>query len=232
MKLGIMQPYLFPYIGYFQLINCVDKFVIHDDVQWIKGGWINRNRILTNNQDNLITLSIKKRSSLDKILNFEIDDNPKNRIKFLSQIKSSYIKSPFFKNIFPIIEKIVTNNEKNICKFIYESILEINSYLNIKTPIFFSSKINKNEHLRSEDRVLDICKIMKANTYINPIGGIDLYNKDIFQLRGIKLYFINTNKILYKQYDNDFVPNLSIIDVIMFNSRVTISKMLNEFKLL
>jgi hypothetical protein len=232
MKLGIMQPYLFPYIGYFQLLNLVDKFILHDDIQWIKGGWINRNRILTNNKDKMITLSVTKRSSYDSISQFEFSQDKNNHKKFLNQISSSYLKSPYFKSVFPLIERIVLNKEINLTQYIKYSIEEINSYLKIKTPIFLSSNLAKNNDLKAQDRVIEICKAIKADTYINPIGGTELYNKDVFLSHGIKLYFINTNKILYKQYDNNFIPNLSIIDIVMFNSRETISKMLNEFKLI
>jgi hypothetical protein len=232
MKLGIMQPYLFPYIGYFQLINSVNKFIIYDDVQWIKGGWINRNRILVNNQNKLITLSVKKRSSLDKISEFEIDDNPKNRVTFLNQIKSAYKKAPFFQQIFPLIEEIINYKEKNLSKLIINSLQKINSYLEIKTSIYVSSSIKKNNHLKSQDRIINICKTIKADSYINPIGGVSLYNKEAFLLNGINLFFLKTGKIKYQQFNKEFIPNLSIIDVMMFNSKETVSKMLNEFNLL
>lgn len=232
MKTGIMQPYLFPYIGYFQLINCVDKFIIHDDVQWIKGGWINRNRILNDNQEKLITLSVKKRSSLDKIMYFEIDENPDNKIRFINQVKSSYNKSPFFEDVFPVIEKIINNNEKNLSKFILKSLLDINSYIGIKTPIYVSSEIKKNNELKSQDRVLDICKNTNTTTYINPIGGTLLYDKNQFSQNKVDLFFIKTKEIKYKQFNNEFIPSLSIIDVMMFNSRKKINEILNQYDLL
>lgn len=232
MKIGIMQPYLLPYIGYFQLINCVDKFIIHDDVQWIKGGWINRNRILSNNQEKLITLSIKKESSFERILNFEIDKNPDNRRKIINQIRGSYSKSPFFKEVFPIIENIINNDEKNISKYILKSLIEINRYLNIQTPIYMSSGIKKKEELKAQDRVLDICKNMSGTTYVNPIGGTSLYDKNEFKINGIDLFFIKTREIKYKQFNNEFIPNLSIIDIMMFNSKESINKILTEYDLL
>ena len=227
-----MQPYLFPYIGYFQLIKCVDKFILHDDVQWIKGGWINRNRILLNSEARLITLSVKKRSNYDLINQFEISEKHDNRIKFLNKIKAAYAKSPFYKETIPIIERIILNKESNLVKYIRNSLEEIKSYLGINTPIYFSSSLKKNNKLKGQDRIIEICKVMKATTYINPIGGLELYDRQIFKKNGIDLFFLKSKNIKYQQLSNLFIPNLSIIDIMMFNSSEKIKKFLNKFILI
>ena len=232
MKLGIMQPYLFPYIGYFQLLNTVDQFVIHDDVQWIKGGWINRNRILVNNTDKMITISVSKRSNFDLINQFQIAPLPNNRKKFLQQISFAYQKSPQFASVFSLLSKIILNPEDNLSKYILFSLEEIKSFLDIKTPILISSKLSKTNGLKGQARVIDICKILKATTYINPIGGTELYDKDVFNKIGINLNFIKTKDFTYPQFNNAFIPYLSIIDVLMFNNPKTIRKLLLEYDLL
>ena len=224
-----MQPYLFPYIGYFQLINAVDKFVIHDDVQWIKGGWINRNRILSNKGSEMITLAVKKRSNFDNINQYEIIKDQKNRIKFCNKIRNSYIKAPFFKDVFPILENILQNKETNINFLIKTSLVDIIKYLNIMTLLYFSSNLKKNNRLKGQERVLNICRVMKTSIYINPIGGLTLYDKNRFKQNNINLFFLNTKDIKYKQFGNDFIPNLSIIDVLMFNSKTEIISLLKQY---
>jgi len=232
MKLGIMQPYLFPYIGYFQLINAVDKFVILDDVNFITRGWINRNYILVNGKKNLITIPLKKASQNKLIKDTYIVSDTKWKKNFLKTIKFSYSKAPYFKNIYPIIQIIINNKENNISKFIYFPFIKITEYLNIKTKIVPSSEIYKNNHLKGQYRILDICKAEKANHYINPPGGQKLYNRILFEKNGIKINFLKTNYFEYKQFDNKFIPNLSIIDILMFNSKENIYQFLKEYMLI
>jgi hypothetical protein len=232
-KIGIMQPYFFPYIGYFQLINSVDEFIIYDNIQYTKKGWFNRNRILVDGKDYLITLPFKKDSDYLDISERKISENwEKDRKKILNVIKHSYSKSPFFDQIFPLIEKILNNKETNSFKFIYDSILEINKYLEIKTPIIISSKIEIDHSKKSQDKVLELCKSRNGKNYINSIGGIDLYDKEVFLNEGIKLNFIKSNFICYKQFNHEFVPWLSIIDVMMFNSLDNIKEYINQYTLI
>jgi WbqC-like protein family len=230
-KIAVMQPYLFPYIGYFQLINAADKFVVHDDVQWIKGGWINRNRILSNGRDEMLTLSIKKRSNYDNINLYEVLHEQNNQKKFLNKIVSSYAKSPHFNDVFPMLEKMIMNGETNLTGYIMSSLEQINAYLNIDTKILLSSETEKNNELKGQDRVIDICKALKATQYINPIGGVELYDKEAFRRNNIELSFLKTGEIRYKQFDNDFIPFLSIIDVLMFNSIDEVREMLKRYEL-
>ena len=232
-KLAIMQPYIFPYIGYFQLINSVDEFIIYDNIQFTKKGWINRNRILANGKDQLITIPLKKDSDYLDIVERELSESwEKDKNKILNVIKSSYSKAPYFQEASNIIIECLNNPERNLFKFIYDSIVLINEYLEIKTPIVISSSINANHALKSQDKVLSLCKAQKADVYINSIGGVKLYNKEIFRNNEIELNFIKSNPIEYKQFKNEFVPWLSIIDVLMFNSKDTIKNYLNEYTLI
>lgn len=232
MKVGIMQPYLFPYIGYFQLINTVDKFVIHDDVQYIKGGWINRNRIQINDKDYLFTFGLKKDSSLKNInTRFLSDLFVKEKIGFLKIIQNSYKKAPYFQKVYDLLSSILNYKDLNISSFIVNSLKQICEYLEIKTPIYISSKLKKNNKLKGQDRVVDICKTFKTTIYINPIGGKMLYSNDIFKKNKMSLYFLQTNDIVYKHNEQPFIPNLSIVDVLMYNSKDEMKKMLMNFEL-
>jgi hypothetical protein len=233
MKLAVMQPYFFPYIGYFQLINSVDKFIIYDNIQYTKKGWINRNRILVDKKDQLITLPIKKDSDYLNIVERELSESwRKDKNKMLNIIKSSYNKAPYFQETFELISKCLNDSEINLFKFIYDSIILINDYLEIKTPIVISSTINIDHTLKSQDKVLSLCKEQNTDIYINSIGGIELYDKEIFKKNNIELNFIKSNQIQYTQFNNEFVPWLSIIDVMMFNSREQIKEYLNNYTLI
>jgi hypothetical protein len=222
-----------PYIGYFQLINSVDEFVIYDNIQYTKKGWINRNRILANGKDQLITLPIKKDSDYLNVVERELSESwGKDKNKMLNVIKSSYNKAPYFQETFELISKCLNNPEVNLFRFIYDSIVLINDYLEIKTPIVISSTIEADHTLKSQDKVLSLCKEQNADVYINSIGGVELYDKEVFKQNNIELNFIKSNPIQYKQFNNGFVSWLSIIDVMMFNSKEQIKEYLNSYTLI
>jgi hypothetical protein len=220
MKVAIMQPYLFPYIGYFQLMNAVDEFVIYDNIQFSKKGWINRNRILVNGTDAYITLPLKKDSDyLDVKNRYLSDDWNSERKKIINRISESYRKAPCFTTVFPIIEEIINYENKNLFQFISNSLKQINKYLDITTPLIVSSTVDVNHELKSEKKVIALCKARHAETYINPIGGVELYDKEEFKNEGIELKFLKADNIIYPQFKNEFIPFLSIIDVMMFNTK-------------
>lgn len=218
-----MQPYFSPYIGYFQLINSVDTFIIYDNIQYTKKGWINRNRFLLDGKEALFSISLKKDSDYldvrDRLISSEF-----NRKKLLNKIYMAYKKSCSFEDVFPLFEKIISNNEMNLFEYIYFSIIEICSYLNIETKIVKSSDIDINHSLKSQDKVISLCRKMEATTYLNPIGGQSLYSKEYFKECGISLNFIKSNPVIYKQFNDVFVPWLSILDVMMFNERDAVRK--------
>lgn len=233
MKLGIMQPYLFPYIGYFQLINSVDKFLLYDDVQFIKGGWINRNRLLINGKYSMFILKIKsdnfKLNINERFLmeNFEYENK-----KIIKSIKLAYSKAPYFNEVIDLIENILSYNENNLSKFIINSIIEICNYLDINTEIIISSQLKKNNSLKAQEKVIHINNILGSNIYINSLGGIELYSKKVFEENGINLYFLKSKNIIYTQFDEKkFISNLSIIDVLMFNAKEKVKELLNEYEL-
>lgn len=229
MKLAIMQPYFLPYIGYFQLINLADEFVIYDNIEYSKDGWINRNRILVNGKDVFITLPLKKDSDYKDIKDRFIADNwHKERGKMLNKIKEAYRKSSCFDSVYPVIEKCILSEEKNLFGFIFKSLQVVCEYLEITTPFVISSAVPINHGLKSEKKVLALCKNRNADTYINPIGGLKLYSKSNFENEKINLQFLKTSGITYKQFENSFVPSLSILDVMMFNKKEIIKSFLNN----
>lgn len=229
MKIGIMQPYFFPYIGYFQLIKAVDTFVIYDDVNFIKQGWINRNRILLNGSDFMFNIILKSASSFKKINEIEVIGNNQKLIKTIEQ---AYRKAPYFTEVYPVITDILLDKETNLAKFLTDSLHAIIGYLAMNVSVLVSSEIEKDTSLKGDDKVIDICKQLNATNYINAIGGQELYSKEKFAENGLILNFIKSKSIVYPQFKNKFVPWLSIIDVMMFNSKEEIKSMLNKYELI
>ena len=230
MKLAIMQPYLFPYIGYFQLIQAADKFVLYDNIQFTKKGWINRNRILVNGKDEYITLPLKKGSDFLNINERKLADTfTTDRIKLLRKINEAYKKAPEFKPVFSLLESVINNKEENLFDFIFQSIQAVCKYLDIKTEFVISSAVPLDHQLKAQDKVIAICKTLNASQYINPIGGLDLYSKETFKQNNIELNFIKTNVVEYKQFSDEFVPALSIIDVLMFNPKEKVQQFIQSY---
>lgn len=219
-----MQPYFFPYIGYFQLLNLVDKFVIYDNVQYTKKGWINRNRINLNGEIITISIPIKKGSDFLNINERYLAENwDKEKIKLINKLRQAYLNAPNYRVFFPIIEEILNEENENLFEFIFNSILKINKFLEIKTPIVISSHLKINHDLKSEEKVLGICKALNSKSYYNSIGGENLYFKKSFQNKNIDLNFIKSI---------ESIPHLSIIDVIMHYSRNELNDLLNQFSII
>lgn len=232
MTIAIMQPYFLPYIGYLQLMNTVDKFIFYDDVAYINRGWINRNRILVNGKDHLITVPLKDASQNKRICDISLSDDPKWRSKLLQTIGQNYRKAPFYATVYPLLEKIVNLEARTIADLVRDSFAPITEYLGIQTEIIPSSNRYQNEELKGQERILDICRQEKADRYINPIGGMELYDRQLFADAGIELFFIQSKRVEYPQFQNEFVPWLSIVDVLMFNDVSAVQQMLREFELI
>lgn len=219
MRLAIMQPYFFPYIGYFQLMDAVDQFVIYDNIQYSKGGWLNRNRILVNGEDVYVSLPLKKDSDFldvrDRVLGVQFKQENQ---KTLRKIEGAYNKAPYFNEFFPTVKKCLEYEDPNLFNFIYHSLTEVIRYLSIDSKLIISSRIDCDHSLKGQERVIGICRHLRATTYINLPGGREMYNRQAFFINNIDLRFIEPSIPLYQQFDNRFVPYLSIIDVLMFNS--------------
>lgn len=226
MILGIMQPYFMPYIGYFQLMKAVDKYIVYDDVNYIKGGWVSRNNILVNGEKRMFTITLNA-ASPNKLFNeIVIGDNFK---KLMKTLQLNYSKAPYFNASMALMEKIISYPDKQLSLFIANSFKEILDYLSIDTEILISSGIHKNNLLKGKDKVLHICELLKADTYYNAIGGQELYNKEEFKKHGINLFFLETQIIKYPQQAKEFVPYLSFIDVLMNNSKEEINLLLDSY---
>lgn len=228
MIMGGNQPYFMPYIGYWQLINAVDVFIISDDYNYIERGWIGRNRILENGQSKYYNIEISHASSMKKINELYLSERFEKEKK-LMQLKSVYGKAPFFDAGYALMQQILGTDEKNLALFLENSIRQVCEYLDIKTRFVRSSEIPGNCELKREYKIYDQCRFVGADTYINAIGGQSLYTYEQFAEQGIKLGFIQTGDIKYQQLWYEFVPSLSIIDVIMFNSKEEIQDMLQQY---
>lgn len=224
-----MQPYLFPYIGYFQLIQASDVFVIYDDVNYIKGGWINRNFMLANGEAQRFTLALRG-ASPNLLINQIFIGNDSEKV--LKSIATNYGKAPYFSAIFPVIEDILLNKDSSLANFLHYSLRRVCEILEISTRLVVSSEIEKNNELKGVEKVLHICDQMDAEIYINSVGGKLLYDKTTFEKRGKKLCFVQTQSISYKQYKNGFVPNLSIIDILMFNTKDQSKRLLDSYDII
>lgn len=221
MRLAIMQPYFFPYIGYFQLIAAVDLFIVYDNIKYTKKGWISRNRMLQNGKDVAFSLSLKSDSDYLDICERKLAADF-NRDKLLNQIKGAYRRAPYFAQTFPLVEQIMRDEDSNLFRFLHHSIVKTCEHLGITTEIRISSGIAIDPDLKNRDKVLALCEAVGAGTYVNTIGGTELYSKDTFREKGIDLKFIQSKPFEYAQFGNEFVPWLSIIDVMMFNPLDTI----------
>lgn len=227
MKLAIMQPYFLPYIGYFQLIAAADMFVIYDNIKYTKKGWVNRNRMLQNGSDVMFSLPLKKDSDSLCIVQRELAPDF-DRVKLLNKFRGAYVRAPFYTQIYPLLEHIVLHKESNLFRYIHHALVETCSYLGIDTPIKISSNIEIDHNLKSQDKVLALCKALGADTYINAIGGMDLYERDDFATEGIELNFIRSKSFEYEQFGAPFVPWLSIVDVMMFNTKAHITDLITK----
>jgi hypothetical protein len=231
MKLAIMQPYFLPYIGYFQLIESVDKFVIYDDVNFIKKGWINRNSILLNEKAHLFSLPISGVSQNKKIRELKLADNKTWQRKFLSTLALSYAKAPYYQNVRILLERIFSYHSTSVADFIAYSLQQICNYLTLSTSIISSSNIYMNAHLIGEARIIDICLQEKTSIYINAAGGKNLYDKSSFLENKIELKFLCGIPPEYSQFNKSFVSGLSIIDVLMFNSKEKTLSYIHNYRL-
>jgi len=228
MKIGIMQPYFFPYIGYWQLIQAVDRFVIFDDVNYIKGGWINRNYVLVGGKRALITLETRGASPNQLINAVQVGGN---RGKLLKTLTQNYSKAPCYAQNFPLIRALLEHEECNLAAYLIHIIREVCKFLNIRAEILVSSDLPKDSTLKGQDKVISICQMLGAEWYINAIGGRELYQPGRFSQSSIQLRFLQSESVSYRQFGQDFEPWLSIIDILMFNPLQTIQDMLSRYQL-
>jgi len=230
MKIAIMQPYFFPYLGYLQLVNLVDIFVFCDDVNFIKNGWIARNRIISKTAPFQYFKIQLNGASQNKLINEVKLIN--GSVKMLKTIRCIYSKAPYFNDVYPLIEKCLTSPAASIAEMSAKSVVLVADYLGIETEFEFSSKKHANSKgIGRSERLISICKQENASCYCNLTGGVKLYSKDFFKQFDVELQFIELTKVSYAQFNGHFIENLSIIDVLMFNSVEATKKLLNSYEL-
>ncbi len=222
-----MQPYFLPYIGYWQLISAVDVFVVYDNIKYTKKGWINRNRFLLNGKEAVFSLPLKKDSDFLDI-NQRVLAGSFDRKDLINRFREAYRKAPQFSAVMPVIEEIIRFPSNNLFEYIFHSIGKICGFLEISTPLVVSSTVDCDHSLKGAERVQAICKALGADTYINPIGGTELYSKEDFKNKDLGLFFLRPLAFEYEQSGNAFVPCLSILDVLVFNSTQTVREMIGE----
>jgi hypothetical protein len=226
---AIMQPYFFPYIGYFQLMKAVDVFVFYDDVQYMKGGWINRNRILADGEPAWLTLPVR-RASVTLPINqrhYLLDGEEISTIK--QRLRTSYEKAPFYAQTFPLLSELLDFDDSNVAFFNMHLLIALAGELDINCRFVKSSELDKTPHLKGQEKVLDVCRRLGVTQYVNSIGGFDLYDPQAFAEAGMELSFLHARATDYAQAGQAHVPFLSIIDVLMFKSFEGTKPLLREY---
>lgn len=234
MKFAVMQPYFLPYIGYFQLMEAVDKFVVYDNIEYTKKGWINRNRILINGEPQYFTVNIEKGSDYASVKERRVSQVfEKERRKVLARIESNYRKAPFFRETMTLTKECLECEQSNLFEFVFFSICRIAEHLNIKTELIVSSKLPIDHTLKNKHRLWAIGKYLGAQHYINPIGGVELYKKQEFREHGLNLSFHKAHLSEYNQLGSlEFRPALSVLDVLMNLGIEGTRRQLTDFTLL
>ena len=232
MRLGMMQPYFYPYLGYWQLMNYVDEYIIYDDVNYIKSGWINRNRIKLNGAPAYLGISVKKASQNKKINELEVFMPDSDKEKILMKLKMAYGKAPYFKNVFELFKDTVYCEKTNLAEYLKYQNIKTADYMGITTKIYSATELELDHTNRAQARIIDVCRIRGASEYVNAIGGKELYDKQLFSEAGIKLNFLKMDTdIVYPQGKGQFIPSLSILDVLMFNSKEEIQALLKRYSI-
>jgi hypothetical protein len=224
MRAAIMQPYFLPYLGYFQLMQLADVFVVYDNIQYTKKGWINRNRMLVNGQAALFTLPLKHASASLDIAQRELaDDFPDQAGRILRRFEAAYATAPFFAETMMLLRECLHCPDRNLFRFLLHSLQRTATHLGITTPLVVSSSLAVDPALHAEDRVIATCQAIGATEYLNPPGGRDLYNQEQFSPHGITLRFLSPQIEPYQQFGTGFISHLSVIDALMFNAPALVS---------
>ena len=230
MAVAIMQPYFFPYLGYFQLVQAVEHFVLYDDVMFIKKGWINRNRIWMQGQDFLFTIPLEKQSQNKTIRESTVAWNADFPSKFLVQLRSAYKKAPHVDAVMSLIEGVLAEKPISLADLAGNSIQATWNYLGLSKKFYLSSELSVSSDLGRAERLMEITKSLGETVYINAANGQALYDKPSFAEQGVTLQFIQGDLPAYKQGNSpEFLAGLSMIDVMMWNDIPTIRDMLTRY---
>lgn len=221
-----MQPYFFPYIGYYQLVYEVEKFVFLDNVNFIKKGYINRNSILLNGQRFQFSLPV---TSVSQNRPIHLHDYTGSFSNFIKVLEQGYKNSPYFSVAMPIIESVILDQDINVARKNAKSVAVVFEYLGVHRDFSYASQIPIAEDCKSQSRIIELCKAMYIDKYRNSIGGRELYERAAFAEKGIEIKFLQNNSKPYQQKETEFVSNLSVIDVLMYRDKESILSMLQEY---
>jgi len=248
-----MQPYFFPYLGYFQCIHAVDRYILYDNINYIKEQWVHRNRILINMSPRYLRLVLVKKSSFIKIRDTKLVANPSWRKENLKSLFLGYKSAPYFDQVYPVMESLMMYDTDSLSDFNSIAIIQIATLLEIPTKIVPNSasyfdieeklanpeslevltkKYRLTDYAQKKLRIFEICSKENATTFINAIGGQELYHKSEFLQNGIQLLFVNSHDYTYDQNSDQFHPHLSIIDVLFHCGVEGTKKMIPNYTLI
>jgi hypothetical protein len=234
-KIAIMQPYVFPYMGYMNLVNAADKFVFYDDVNFIKNGWINRNRIMLMGEPYRFSIPLKQQSQNISIECTEVFELSRFVDKFLKQLGSSYKHSPYKNSVLDYVREVLSDNHKNIGEIAVSSVELFFRYIGIEKEFHYSSKeFSSTRGLKKADRLIKITQLLNSSEYLNALGGSSLYAKDLFASKGIIISFVKPSLMPYVHCNvgnGIFRPGLSIVDIMMNLSEHEIRTQLDSYEL-
>jgi hypothetical protein len=229
MTLAIMQPYLFPYLGYWQLLALADEFVVYDDVQFIKNGWINRNRILLDGAPSWITLPVQH-DSMHLPINrrrFTADFSERKQ-HVVRKLDHAYRRAPHLAAAMELVAESFACTDDNVAAFVTHTLACVCRRLGIRTTMRMASSLQSGPSLHGADRVFAIAREVGADTFVNPAGGRKLYAPAAFQDAGLRLRFLEPPAdIAYPQSSGGFVPFLSVLDAMAFNPPETVRRFLH-----
>ena len=228
MKVAVMQPYIFPYIGYIQLVNYVDCFVLYDDATYIKGGYINRNTILYDGKPKRFTLPVISSSSNKKISELRFSSNLHKPIEL---IRHAYSRAPNLKNILKLVEDVLTAPDNSITSVCEDGLNSVFRYLDLEVNILRASDLKYDRTQSAADKLLAISRILGASNYVNSSGGKGLYDREYFSRNHCELSFLEMKPFQYQQGRSEFVPNLSIIDILMWCDKTDVVKALENYEI-
>jgi hypothetical protein len=229
--LGIMQPYFFPYLGYFDLINCSEHWIVFDTVQYIRHGWVNRNRIHHPKTGDLYILVPLKNQHRDTVIkDVLIADDQNWKAKILGQFNHYKKTAPYFKETYAFIEDCLSIPEPSLSRLNTLILQKTCARLGIRFTFEVFSEMNLpiGKVDGPGDWALRISEALQAKEYVNPPGGVSLFDADKFKAANIKLTIRSIPAFAYPTRGYEYIPDLSILTVMAFNTPEQIKAFLDR----
>lgn len=237
MKLGVMQPYFFPYIGYYQLIDHVDQWVVFDKTQYIRKGWVNRNRVLhpdVNKEWNYITVPVRKHDKSTPISLIEINNDLQWKKEIAGKLSHYKRVAPYYQAVLDLLDECFSQEAELLSDFLITCLSASCERLQIDfSPLVFSKmNLNIDDAKHAGQWALNIASALDAQEYVNPPGGYKIFDEAEFRAKSVNLRFLSSSISSYNQGKRPFVSGLSIIDVMMWNSADQIKEMLSRYSIM